>query len=371
MFKMSRNVIMITGAAGFLGSAVAVDLSHNYQIVAVDRRKPTDSLRRAASSVRWHRMDIADDNAVRTLFYDTVKTLGRIDVVIHFAAYYDFNSRWHAEYERTNIVGTANLLRRAREARVSRLVFASSIAALSPTASTGPLTEKTTPSDYIPYAKSKSMGEAMLLEDTGHLPVIILRLAGVFSDWCELPPLSSLLRMWTGGFPLDRILAGRGTSGIPYIHRTDVVRLVRLCLDKHEELDSAEIFLASQNGTVSHQDLWTAVSKTWTQTQLKPWFVPQHMAALGVRLRYLLGCLTRRVPFERPWMTGYIDHPWVVDTAYTRARLNWDCTVGMGILERMPAMLGVVRQHRHGWIKRNTLRNRAHYAYLLPDVAEA
>jgi nucleoside-diphosphate-sugar epimerase len=367
MFKMSRDVIMITGAAGFLGSALAVGLSKDYQIIAVDRRHPTDQLREATSSVSWHQIDISNHDAVATLFHEIVDALGRIDFVIHFAAYFDFNTRWHGEYERTNVVGTANVLRYARETRVKRLIFASSIAALSPPASNGTLTEKTAPSDYIPYAKSKSIGEEMLLEKTSHLPVIILRIGGAFSDWCELPPLSSVLQMWTGGFPMDRILAGRGVSGIPYIHRSDVVRLVKLCLDKHDQLDPSEIFLASQDGAVSHKDLWATVSQAWKQTQLKPWFMPKHAAAIGVRLKYYQGHLTGKRPFERPWMTRYIDRPWVVDTTYTRTRLDWDCTASMRILERIPTMLGIIRHHHRRWIMRNKIRNRTNYTYMLPE----
>ncbi len=364
---MSRDVILITGAAGFLGSALAVDLSNDYQIIAVDRRHPTDDLRRATPGARWHQIDISDHDAVATLFHDTVAALGHIDFVIHFAAYFDFNVRWHGEYERTNVAGTANVLRYSRETRVKRLIFASSIAALSPPASNSVLTEKTAPSDYIPYAKSKSMGEEMLLEKTCHLPVIILRIGGAFSDWCELPPLSSVLGMWTGGFPMDRIVAGRGASGVPYIHRSDVVRLVKLCLDKHDQLDPAEILLASQDGAISHKDLWTTVSQAWKQTPLQPWFIPKHAAAIGIRLRYLQGRLTGRMPFERPWMTRYVDRPWVVDTTYTRTRLNWDCTAGMRILERIPIMLRLVRQHHHHWIMRNKLCHRTDYTYLLSE----
>ncbi|NQV34838.1 MAG: NAD(P)-dependent oxidoreductase, partial [Phycisphaeraceae bacterium] len=358
---MSRDVIIITGAAGFLGSALAVGLSKDHQIIAVDRRHPTDDLRQATPSAWWHQIDISNHDAVATLFHEVIAALGRIDFVIHFAAYYDFNTRWHEEYERTNVVGTANVLRYSRETRVKRLIFASSIAALSPPASNGTLTEKTAPSDYIPYAKSKSIGEEMLLEKTSHLPVIILRIGGAFSDWCELPPLSSALRMWTGGFPMDRIVAGRGASGIPYIHRLDVVHLVKLCLDKHDQLDPAEIFLASQNGAVSHKDLWTTVSQAWKQKPLRPWFMPKHIAAIGVRLNYLQGCFTGRMPFERPWMTRYIDHPWVADTTYTRTRLDWDCTASMQILERIPTLLRVIRHRHHRWITRNNIRNRADY----------
>jgi nucleoside-diphosphate-sugar epimerase len=38
---MNQKVIIVTGAAGFLGSAITVDLSRDHKIVAIDRRKPT------------------------------------------------------------------------------------------------------------------------------------------------------------------------------------------------------------------------------------------------------------------------------------------------------------------------------------------
>ena len=248
---MKRNVIMITGAAGFLGSALALDLSRDHQIIGVDRRRPTEDLLRDTPGVWWRQTDISDQNAVAALFHEVGTELGRIDFVIHFAVYCDFATRWHGAYEKTNVVGTANVLHYARQMRVKRLLFASSIAALAPPAAGVCLTEKSPLSDYIPYARSKLIGEEIVLEDTRQLPVIVLRLAGVFSDWCELPPLSSLLKTWTGGFPLNRILAGKGLSGIPYIHRADVLQFIRRCLDRHEQLDPAEIFLVSQDGQMA------------------------------------------------------------------------------------------------------------------------
>ena len=41
------------------------------------------------------------------------------------------------------------------------------------------------------------------------LPATVLRIGGAFSDWCELPPLYSLIKGWWGTSPLRRILVGR------------------------------------------------------------------------------------------------------------------------------------------------------------------
>ena len=360
---MDRAITILTGAAGFLGSAIAVDLSRDRQIIAVDRRRPVEDLVRATKGALWHQTDISDKNAVEALFRETVERFGRVDFVLHFAAFYDFGTRWWPEYERTNIGGTTMLLQCAMHTNVKRFVFASSIAALLPPPPGGVLTETTPTSDYIPYAKSKAIGETRVLESSHHVPVAILRIGGVFSDWCELPPLSSLLRMWTGRLPMNRLLVGRGTSGFPYIHRADLVTLVRSCLDRHEHLDPAEVLLGCQDGAVSHKDLWGVVSSEWNPVLSEPVFVPTSAARIGVALRYALGRLTGWTPYEHPWMMRYIDRPWVVDTAYTRRRLGWDCTAERGILERIPVLLERLRQRRHDWIVRNDLQNRRHYAY--------
>ena len=73
----------------------------------------------------------------------------------------------------------------------------------------------------------------MLAKQADALPGIVLRVAGAFSDWCELPPLYSLIKRWSGRGPSSRLVPGRGSSGFPYIHRDDVVRSVIRCVECH------------------------------------------------------------------------------------------------------------------------------------------
>lgn len=57
--KMKRT-ILITGACGYLGSAICVDLARDSRIIAIDKRMPSQELRDAAPNVRWRLVDIAD-----------------------------------------------------------------------------------------------------------------------------------------------------------------------------------------------------------------------------------------------------------------------------------------------------------------------
>ncbi len=366
---MNQNVIIITGAAGFLGSAIAVDLSRGHKVVALDRRQPTGDLLDAAPGTIWHQVDIADADAVDSIFGRTKDSLGRIDFVVHFAAFYHFGTDWHPEYERTNVQGTSNLLRSAAKTGVRRMIFASSVAAMRPAPAGEMLTERTPTADYIPYAKSKSIGEKMLREASGQLPGIVLRIGGAFSDWSELPPLSSLIRLWSGRSPLGRLVVGKGTTGIPYIHRDDVVRIVRTCMDNHEALDPHEVLLASQHGTVLHKDLFPVVRRAGANTAASgPIFIPIAMARIGLYIRRAFCCFSPEMPFERPWMLRYVDRPWVTDTTYTRRKLGFRATDGMGLLQRLPLILEHFKRDRSLWEHRNRIRYNEEYAYYSTEV---
>ncbi len=361
---MNPKVIVITGAAGFLGSALTVDLSRDHYVVAIDRRKPTGVLLRAACQTRWHQADIADSEALARTFQHARQSLGRVDVVLHFAAFYHFGTDWKPEYHRTNLEGTLNVLRSAGESGAQRIAFASSIAAMEPAPTGAALTEKAPTAGYIPYARSKSAGEEMVRDASARLPGVVLRIGGAFSDWCELPPLASLIGLWAGRSPFGRLLVGQGATGMPYIHRHDVVRIVRSCIEAQETLGSYEVFLASQQGTVTHKDLF-AVIRQVARPAAAPAAVtvPRWAAGLGLRARRAIGAIFGRVPFERPWMLKYVDRPWVVDTTCTRNRLGWSCTEGMGILDRLPTMLDHFLQQRRTWEHRNRVRNQGQYAY--------
>ena len=131
---MARQVVVVTGAAGFVGSAVTVDLAADHSIVAIDQRAPDRELRDATPGADWKRLDIAERGTLLDVVSEARRRLGRIDVLIHLAAYYHFDSDWRAEYQRTNVEGTSHVVEAAIENDVGRLIFASSMMAMLPPA---------------------------------------------------------------------------------------------------------------------------------------------------------------------------------------------------------------------------------------------
>jgi nucleoside-diphosphate-sugar epimerase len=362
---MSKPIVVITGASGFLGSALCLDLAKDFIVIAIDRREPSATLRKAVPHIRWHILDIADLQDISAVMAQTRNDFAQIDFVIHFAAYYDFGNAWREEYQRTNVQGTANVLAASKNAGVKRLIFASSIGAMEPPNSGSVLREENPTGDFIPYARSKDLGEKLIKEACSQVPSIILRIGGVFSDWCELPPLYGLIKLWTSTFPLGRIIPGRGESGIPYIHVCDLMRAIRKCIVLHHELGSFNIFLVSQHGTVLHRQLFPAIrSAAGYSGSHRPIHVTRGIAKLGVWFQCAFGKFSGSMPYERPWMLDYVDRPWTADTSKTRRTLDWDCTPELGILRKIPDILSNLRKNPEGWEERNISRNERRYLYL-------
>ncbi len=359
-----RPVVVVTGAAGFLGSATVVDLARDHAVVAADRRQPPEALLGATPGVRWQRFDVADAAAVDTCLQRARARHGRLDVVVHYAAFYHFGSDWLPEYDRTNLEGTRNLLEAAGRHGARRLIFASSVAATLPPEPGRRLDERSPADGTIPYARSKAIGETMVAEHASRLPAIILRIGGVFSDWCELPPLYSLIEMWSRRGPAGRIVPGRGKSGVPYIHRAELVARVRACIARHDEFDACERLLACGSRAVLHDELFPAIRRLTRGVESpRPLHVPRLLARAGLVLAATVGPRVGIRIFEQPWMARYIDRPWLTDGRISEQKLKPSPRSGFELLERLPAMIGNRTRHPRQWRLRNRRRLQGGYRH--------
>ena len=109
------NTILVTGAAGIVGTALRPVLQKQYQHVILTDLQPVESI---ASNESYHPCDITDRDSIG-------KLVGLADGVLHLAglvgAAYTFD-----EVLQPNIEGTYNVFRAAYENRISNVVYASS-----------------------------------------------------------------------------------------------------------------------------------------------------------------------------------------------------------------------------------------------------
>ena len=198
-----------------------------------------------------------------------------------------------------------------------------------------------------------------MAEFAGRVPTCIVRPAAVFSEWCEYEPLDAFLRTWTSRSLTSRIIAGEGRSAVPYLHVADLLSFFLRVVEKSDELEPAEVLLASPDGATSHLELFEAATASWFGTPRRPIHISPAMAGVGIRMREVLGRIIGRMPFERSWMVDYIDAQLAVDATRTRRRIDWAPNAGRHIVETLPALVHNLRHDRGEWKHRNRRRGPA------------
>ena len=152
---MQGTRVLVTGGAGFIGSHLVEHLGARNDVAVLDDLSAGSlrNLETVPGDVHVKRASILNRKALSTAME------GR-EIVYHLAARTSVpDSVAHPEaYWRTNVQGTLGVLKAAVDAKVRRVVFASS-AAVYGNSEMNPKVETMRPAPASPYATSKMVGE--------------------------------------------------------------------------------------------------------------------------------------------------------------------------------------------------------------------
>lgn len=162
--------VLVTGASGFVGSAVARALVARGDDVRVLLREGSSRKNIEGIDCRILIGDMRDVKAV-------TKAMEGVRHVFHVAADYRLWARDPTEIVRNNLEGARAVMEAARTAGVERIVYTSSVAALKPVA--GRAVDETSRHDEVTvigvYKKSKLVAERLVERLAGEgLPVVIV-----------------------------------------------------------------------------------------------------------------------------------------------------------------------------------------------------
>jgi UDP-glucuronate 4-epimerase len=234
--------ILVTGAAGFIGSHVCERLlAGGHEILALDnfdRFYSPAAKRRNLEACSGHprfrllEADIRDVDGIEA--YLAVDGPAGIDAVVHLAARAGVRPSIEAPllYSRVNVEGTAAMLELARRRGIRRFVFASSSSVYGnnrkvPFSETDPVDRP-----ISPYAATKQAGE--LLCHTYHhlygLSVVCLRFFTVYGPR-QRPDLAihKFTRLMSEGSPIP--MFGDGTTERDYTYIDDILQGVEAAME--------------------------------------------------------------------------------------------------------------------------------------------
>jgi len=162
-----KNKVIVTGGTGYIGSHTAVELiADGFDVVIIDNLYNSDITVldgiQAITGIkpRFYDYDICDRNKLNEVFIAE----GKVDAIIHFAAYKAVGEsvRKPLEYYRNNLVSLMNLLEMMEQHGTSALVFSSSCTVYGQP-DTLPVTESSPVREAVsPYGYTKQIGEIII-----------------------------------------------------------------------------------------------------------------------------------------------------------------------------------------------------------------
>jgi UDP-glucose 4-epimerase len=213
---------LITGAAGFLGSALANRLARESNLVRGLDDLSTGDPGSLLPEIHLTRGDVNDRPKLWTLLQD-------VDCVYHLAARVSVPESilYPREYNQVNVGGTVTLMEAMRDVGVRRVVFISSGAVYGELGAQ-PLHEENIPSPRSPYAVSKLAAE-YYVRTIGMLwgiETVVLRVFNAYGPGQHLPPVHApvipyFLRQACHNGTL--VLHGDGSQTRDYVYVDDVV----------------------------------------------------------------------------------------------------------------------------------------------------
>ena len=177
--KLKGRKVLVTGAAGFIGSHLVDRLvEEGAEVVAIDNLKDGDlsNLTESMDKIELHEIDIRDFESLK-------EVMDGVEIVFHLAA--NANVPYSVEDPRydfeTNALGTFNVLKLSLDFGVEKVVYASSAAVYGEPVYV-PIDEKHPLNPISPYGASKLSGERLGFAyfKTYGLPFVAMRIFNTY-----------------------------------------------------------------------------------------------------------------------------------------------------------------------------------------------
>jgi nucleoside-diphosphate-sugar epimerase len=355
MIDEHRPIVLITGAAGNLGRTLAAALSERYRIVGLD-------LSSKAEAYPIFEADFSNASAVELAMTRVRERFGyKIASVIHLVAYFNQTGDDDPRYTSVNVDGTRNLLRALQSFEVGQFVYTSTMLVHAPCRPGEHIDENQPFAPAYPYPQSKLAAEKVIAAEHGHIPYVILRLAGVYDKKSVIPTLAQQIARIHGREFQSYLYAGSALTGQSLLHKQDLVDAVRRTIDRRPQLPPGTAMLIGEPDPMSYDALQDEIGylihgdKDWPTLRL-----PRRLAAAGAwGLDKLEPVVPDAIdqgqePAVRPYMALMGNDHYALDIGRARKLLGWE--PHHRLKDVLPAIIDDLRRHPIGWYDKNHIK---------------
>lgn len=342
-----QGVIVITGASGTLGTAIIDALAPYFHIVGFDRPGPPYPPK-MADCVPF---DITSDESVRNALRSVRDRYGeRIAAVIHLAAYYDFTGEPNPLYRAINVQGTERLLRGLQDFQVEQFIDAGTMLVYAPTVPGIPMAEDWPLDPKWVYPQSKLAAEKILRTQHGDIPIVLLRIAGVYTDRCQVTTLAHQIQRIHERTLISHVFPGDLSHGQSFVHLEDLAAAFMPLVERRASLPAELVLNIGEACTLSYAALQNAIGHLLYGIPWETREIPKAVAKTGV---WLEEWVPNEKPFIKSFMIDLADDHFELDITRAETVLNWH--PAHSLRETLPIMIEALKRDPTSWYRENHL----------------
>jgi nucleoside-diphosphate-sugar epimerase len=341
----SKPVVLVTGSSGLIGRRIIDRLADRYQCVGLDKVGNS----RANPKSENICLDITDRASINSALERVKFSYGQeVASVIHLAAYYDFAGEPSDLYEKVTVQGTENFLGALQDLEVEQFVFSSTNLVYKPTELGEKINEDWPLEPTWDYPESKIKTEKIIHQKRKSIPVVILRLSGVYSgDGNSIPIGHQIQRIYDKDLT-SRFFPGDLLHGNAFLHLNDLDDALVKTVEKRYDLPDEITLNISEPKTYSYEELQNTIGELIHDKEWKTFKIPKPLAKVGAWAQDLVGD-----PFIKPWMVDLADAHYEMDISRAMTYLQWEPK--HDLLSTLPKMIAKLKANPEKWFQENKL----------------
>jgi nucleoside-diphosphate-sugar epimerase len=272
--------------------------------------------------------------------------------VIHLAAYYDFSGDLSPLYDKLTVEGTRRLLRQLQRFAVEQFAFSSSLLVMKPVEEGEMIAEDSPVEATWDYPESKIKAEEVIRQEHREIPVVVLRIAGVYDEDCHSIPIAQQISRIYEKTLESYFFPGDASHGQAFVHLDDLVDCFRKCIERRRQLGAHELMLIAEPDVMSYAELQDRLGELLHGKEWPTIRIPKVAAKAGAWVQEKMAGEGEET-FIKPWMIDLADAHYPVQIERARQRLGWDPK--RRLRDTLDEMVRRLKRDPKGWYERNGL----------------